>query len=67
MKAEYDFANSIPNPYRRVEKQKVTMQIDTDALEYFKAEAARTGIPYQSIMNFFLSSCAKEGKHLTFA
>lgn len=67
MKDEYNFDQSVPNPYRRVEKQKVTMQIDGEALDYFKAESARTGIPYQSIINYFLMTCAKEGKHLTFA
>ncbi len=67
MKAEYDFSDSVQNPYRRLEKQKVTMQIDASTLDYFKQEAARTGIPYQSIINFYLASCAREGKHLTFA
>ncbi len=67
MKDEYDFSQSVPNPYRRAEKQKVTMQIDGEALDYFKAESARTGIPYQSIINYFLTTCAREGKHLTFA
>ncbi len=32
-----------------------------------KAEAARTGIPYQSLINLYLVQCAEEGKTLAFA
>lgn len=67
MRDEYDFANSLPNPYKRAPKQKITIQVDTNALNYFKTEAARTGIPYQSIINYFLCTCAEEGKRLQFS
>ena len=67
MEAEYDFTESRPNPYvARVRKQ-VTMNIDVSTIEYFKAESARTGVPYQTIMNMFLGQCAKEQRHLVFS
>jgi predicted DNA binding CopG/RHH family protein len=67
MRDEYDFTNSIKNPYKKTERKKVTLQIDSDAIAYFKDEADRTGIPYQTIINFYLVDCAREKKHLAFA
>lgn len=67
MKAEYDFSESRPNPYVERVRKPVTMNLDVDTVEYFKNEAARTGIPYQSIINMYLRQCAEDGKHLVFA
>lgn len=67
MRAEYDFSNSTPNPYAAGAKRAVTMRIDESAIDYFKAEAARTGIPYQNLINLYLIQCAREEKHLAFA
>lgn len=46
MRAEYDFTDSKPNPYAKRLRRPVTMRIDVEAIDYFKEEAARTGIPY---------------------
>ena len=35
--------------------------------DYFKEEAARTGIPYQNLINLYLVQCAEEKKILAFA
>ncbi len=47
--------------------EKITVQLNVDVIDYFKAESVRTGIPYQNIINFYLTDCAREGKHLTFS
>ncbi len=67
MKNEYDFSNSVPNPYTPVERKAVTMRLGVDVISYFKEEAARTGIPYQNLINLYLAQCAREEKHLAFA
>lgn len=67
MRAEYDFADSKPNPYARRLHRPVTMRIDVEAIDYFKEEAARTGIPYQNLINLYLVQCAEEKKVLAFA
>ena len=67
MPEEIDFSNSMPNPYAGRVRCRVTINIDGDTIDYFKAEAERTGIPYQRIINLFLGQCAREKKHLTFA
>ncbi|MGV9183315.1 hypothetical protein [Arcanobacterium canis] len=67
MREEYDFSNSKLNPYIGRLRKPVTMNIDVANIEYFKAEAARTGVPYQTIINMFLTECREQEKHLAFA
>ena len=64
MKAEYDLTNARPNPYIEKLRRPVTMNLDTFAIDYFKREADRTGIPYQRLINLYLVQCAREEKHL---
>jgi hypothetical protein len=33
-------------------------------LNYFKALAAETGVPYQKLIDLYLLDCAKKGKRL---
>ncbi|MCI8469663.1 MAG: antitoxin [Eggerthellaceae bacterium] len=49
------------------ERKPVTMRLDLDVIDYFKAEADRTGIPYQNLINLYLQECVAEGKTLRFA
>lgn len=67
MREEYDFSDSRPNPYAGRVRRPVTMNIDAANIDYFKAESARTGVPYQTIINMFLTQCREQGKHLSFA
>lgn len=67
MRDEYDFSNSVQNPYAGKVRRRVTINLDSDTVDYFKEEAKRTGVPYQNIINLFLSQCVKEGKHLKLA
>lgn len=65
--AEVDFSSSAPNPYVGRVRRRITINIDSENVEYFKAEAARTGVPYQTIINMYLTQCREQGKHLEFA
>ena len=64
MRAEYDFSKSRPNPYAKKLKKQVTINLDVDAIEYFKEQADSTGIPYQTLINLYLSDCAANKKQL---
>jgi predicted DNA binding CopG/RHH family protein len=64
MRAEYDFSASKQNPYAKHLKKQITIRIDESAIEYFKAQAANTGIPYQSLINLYLTDCASKHKTL---
>jgi uncharacterized protein (DUF4415 family) len=56
MKAEYDFSTmkSRRNPYAAKLKKPVSMRLSEDVLEYFKAMAVESGVPYQTLINLYL-------------
>ena len=62
MREEYDIKNLNPrkNPYK-VKKQ-ITINLDTDTVNYFKLLADNTGIPYQTLINLCLSDYVAQNK-----
>lgn len=64
MREEYDFSNAVKNPYTKKIKKQITINIDSDTIEYFKEQSESYGIPYQTLINLFLSDCAKNKKKL---
>ena len=42
------------NPYVRLLKQPVTFRLDRDSVAYFKNLAAKSGLPYQQLINLYL-------------
>jgi len=64
MRKEYDFSESRKNPYAKHLKKQVTLRLGVDVIDYFKALAAETGIPYQNLINLYLRECAHAGKKL---
>ena len=55
-----DFLPSPDELARNVEKEKITINVDTQALTRFRAYAKDHGIKYQVLMNQVLTSYAKE-------
>lgn len=64
MKAEYNFSNAKKNPYVKKLKKQITIKIDNDTIDYFKEQAEISGIPYQTLINLYLSDCAANKKQL---
>ena len=64
MKKEYDFSDSVKNPYAKRLKKQITLRVNEDAVTYFKQLASETGIPYQNLINLYLTECAHSGKKL---
>ncbi len=62
MREEYDFSNSIKNPYAKKLKKQISIKIEIDTIDYFKKLSAKVGIPYQNLMNSYLTDCAN--KHI---
>ncbi len=58
MREEYDFSNSIKNPYAKKVKKQISIKIEEDTINYFKGLATKVGIPYQNLMNSYLTDCA---------
>ena len=64
VKEEYNFSNARKNPYAKKLKKQVTINLDNDTIGYFKEMARTSGIPYQTLINLYLSDCAVNGKKL---
>jgi predicted DNA binding CopG/RHH family protein len=64
MKNEYDFSKGKKNPYAKMLKKQVTINLSTEVIVYFKEQAKETGIPYQTLINLYLMDCARSGKKL---
>jgi predicted DNA binding CopG/RHH family protein len=64
MRKHYDFSSGSTNPYAKQLKKQVTIRLEAGTLAYFKELAAKTGIPYQTLINLFLRDCAARRKQL---
>lgn len=52
------------NPYAAKLKRQVTIRMGDDVIEYFKAMAEETGIPYQTLINLYLRDCVANKREL---
>lgn len=66
MRSEYDFTKAVRNPYAKKEKRAVTIRLEKDVVDYFKAMSTETGIPYQNLINLYLRDCAQHNRKLRF-
>ncbi len=66
MREEYDIANLNPrkNPYTNRSKKQITINIDGEIIDYFKNQSESTGIPYQTLINLYLSDCVASKRKL---
>ena len=63
MRKEYDIKTLNPrkNPYAKELKRQVTIKINPSTIDYFKELSKENGIPYQTLINMYLTDC-KENK-----
>lgn len=66
MRDEYNIGGLHPraNPYASRLKKQITINIDSATIDYFKAQAEQSGIPYQSLINLYLRDCAANHRRL---
>jgi predicted DNA binding CopG/RHH family protein len=68
MKQEYDFSQSVKNPYLdkldTIEKQ-VTLELEKEVITYFEEMAEEMGIPYQNLISLYLKDCARSQHKLS--
>jgi predicted DNA binding CopG/RHH family protein len=67
MKKEYNLSKlkSRKNPYIPFLKKQITLKVNNQAIEYFKKIAQNTGIPYQNLIDSYLTDCAANQRKLT--
>lgn len=68
MREEYNIAELNPrkNPYASRVKKQVTINIDVSTVDYFKNMSEESGVPYQTLINLYLSQCVAENKKIRF-
>ncbi len=66
MVEEYDIdkLNPRPNPYAKELKKQVTIKISPSVIDYFKEQAEKVGMPYQTLINLYLSDCVNNKREL---
>jgi uncharacterized protein (DUF4415 family) len=65
MREEYDFSQSVLNPYVKKLKKQVTIRLEEDVVDYFKGLSEETKIPYQTLINLYLKDCVKSQRKLS--
>jgi len=64
MKKEYDFSKAKKNPYTKLLKKQITINLSEEVLEYFKNLSVETSIPYQTLINFCLVEHVRSKKKI---
>lgn len=66
MREEYDIRNLNPrkNPYSNRKKKQITINLDGTVIDYFKNMSQKSGIPYQTLINLYLSDCVESKREL---
>lgn len=67
MKKEYDLSKlrKRRNPYAKKLKKQITIRLDVSTIEYFKKLAEETDVPYQNLIDSYLTDCAQHQRKLT--
>ncbi len=66
MKDEYDLSKmkSRSNPYAKRLKKQITLRLQPEIIEYFKALSEDSDIPYQTLINLYLLDCVNSNRKL---
>lgn len=69
MRDHYDIEKLNPrkNPYTNRLKKPITINLNEGTIDYFKAQSKQSGIPYQTLINLYLTDCAENKRELKIA
>jgi len=67
MRDEYDIRSLNPrkNPYSHRIKRQITINLDGKVIDYFKDLSEGNGIPYQTLINMYLTDCMMSKRKLS--
>ncbi|MDE6500791.1 MAG: BrnA antitoxin family protein [Ruminococcus sp.] len=65
MRDEYNIEELNPrkNPYTK-KRQQITINLDCKVVDFFKGMSETSGIPYQTLINLYLSDCVKSNRKI---
>ena len=66
MREEYDFSQSVKNPYAEHLRKPITIHLGLEVIEYFEEMSKETDIPYQTLINLYLKDCVQMHRKLSF-
>ena len=55
---------SYRNPYTKELKKQISIKIDQSVIDYFKNLSSDNGIPYQTLINMYLSDCVRNSRKI---
>lgn len=64
MRKGYEFSAARKNPYAPQLTRQITIRLDEESINYFKAISEQVGIPYQRLINLYLRDCAASHRKL---
>lgn len=64
MKKEFDFTTARKNPYAAQLMKQISIRLEEDLIGYFKRISEQVGIPYQRLINLYLSDCVDQKRKL---
>ena len=64
MMEEYDFSRGVKNPYAKKLKKQTTINLSMEVVDYFKEQAEKSGIPYQTLINLYLVDCVENKREI---
>ncbi len=66
MRAHYDLSKmkGRRNPYAKRLKKPVTIRLGTDVVDYFKKMAIKLEVPYQNLINLYLTDCVQTHRRI---
>jgi len=67
MREEYDFSQSVKNPYAKHLREPITIRLGLDVIHYFEGMSEDTDIPYQVLISLYLKDCVQSRRRLSFA
>lgn len=57
MRKEYDFSKAVKNLYTDKTKRLISILLDNENIDYFKKLSLELNVPYQTLINSYLSDC----------
>lgn len=64
MRDNYDFSNAQKNPYAERLRKQITINLESEIVDYFKQMAEQTHIPYQTLINMYLADCVSQKRQI---
>lgn len=64
MRENYDFSQSIKNPYSKQLKKQITIDLEQDVIQYFEEIAQETGISYINLIHLYLRECIENKREV---